>query len=488
MHYAEPTMTRPALRLWQFGLAAACAVAIARPAPAQEPVRRLAVKAAKVLPVSGPPIHDGVVLMENGVITAVGPAKHTPIPAGTRVLDAGDGWVCPGFIDLHNHIGGLMSDINDMVHPTNPELSTWPTIDPENWLLQRAARWGVTTVLYIPGSGTNLSGFGVLMKTHGRTPEEYLVRFPGAMKVAQGYNPERWGGDLGFSRMGMWWSLEQTLDRGKVYADAWKAHAAGGAPKPTVDPELEMLRGLFERKYPVIVHTAGARDIMGTVTMFKEKYGLQVIASHATFDAYRAAQAVADSGVPVNLGPRNYDMFFSRTGRMQPLASDYVAAGVKRFSLNTDAPVIPGEELFFQGTICVRLGIDRATAIRALTLEPALAVGIADQCGSLEPGKDADLYVTSGDPLDPRSRPLWTIVRGKLALDHTNPAHAALPMPRSTPQIFESETLQSRPGADAHDGQDGQDGHDGHGEADCPFCGGFERERELYAGRYGARK
>ncbi|MHC5020832.1 MAG: amidohydrolase family protein, partial [Planctomycetota bacterium] len=348
--------------------AALTVVATAGPAGAQEAPRRLVVRAAKVLPVSGPPIHDGCVVMENGVITAVGPAATTLVPEGARVLDAGDGWVCPGFIDLHNHIGGLMSDINDMVHPTNPELSTWPTIDPENWLLRRAARWGVTTVL--------------LMKTHGRTPQEYLVRFPGAMKVAQGYNPERWAGDLGFSRMGMWWSLERTLDRGKAYADAWAAHTRDGGAKPATDPELEMLRGLFERKYPVIVHTAGARDIMGTVVMFKEKYGLNVIASHATFDAYRAAEAVAQADVPVNLGPRNYDMFFTRTGRMQPIGRDYVAAGVKRFSLNTDAPVLPGEELFYQGTICVRLGIDRATAIRALTLEPALAVGIADRCGS----------------------------------------------------------------------------------------------------------
>lgn len=276
--------TLGAMRTRLLGLAAGGFAAIlgSTPASAQAPAGEqvLAIKAAKVCPVSRAPIDNGVILVRGRKIVAIGTQKEIAIPAGATVLDAGEGWACPGFVDLHNHIGGMMWDINDMVHPTNPELSTLPTIDPENWLLQRAMRWGVTTVLYIPGSGTNLSGFGTLMKTHGKTPEDWLVRFPGAMKVAQGYNPERWAGDLGASRMGMWWALERTLDRGKVYADAWAAHAAGTGPAPAPDAELEYLRGLFEKKYPVIVHTAGARDIMGTVRMFKERYHLNVILSH----------------------------------------------------------------------------------------------------------------------------------------------------------------------------------------------------------------
>ena len=398
-------------------------------APAQErpatPVSPgvVAIKAGKILTAAekGPEVIDrGVILVRDGKIEKIGPEADVPIPAGATVVDAGERWAMPGFIDLHCHIGGSMRDINDMVHPTNPELSTRPTIDPDNENLRMAVAGGVTTVNYIPGSGTNLSGFGTLMHTAGgKTIDSLIVRFPGSMKVAQAWNPERHGGDLGLSRMGMWWSLRKLLDRARDYNDAWTAYEKGlNKIRPEKREDLENMRGLFQRKYPVIIHTADPRDVMGTVRMFHDEYSLPCIVSHGEFGGFRVAAEIAKRELPANIGPRIYDYRMpADEGQFLGIPSMYAEAGVKRLSLNTDSPVVPQEDLAFQGTMAVRYGLDPKAAIRALTIEPAKAILISDRLGSLEAGKDADLILTTGDPLDPRNYVAWVMIGGKVVYD-----------------------------------------------------------------------
>lgn len=392
-------------------LLAACLLA------AQEAPKVIAIRAGKIFTAGAQKPERPILLVEDGKIRSVGEAE---IPAGAELLDFPSAWVTPGLIDLHCHIGGSLRDINEMVHPTNPELSTRSTIDPESELLKDAVAGGVTTVLYIPGSGTNLSGFGTLMHTAGgRTIEDLIVRFPGAMKVAQAWNPERGGGDLGQSRMGMWWGLRQVLKEAKAYHEAKSAHEAGGsreAPRPR--PDLEMMRGLFQKKWPVIIHTADARDVMGTVRMFHDEFGLPCIVSHGEFGGYKAAPEIAKRGLPANIGPRQYDWtIMVYEGRCDGIAAKYFEAGVERLSLNTDSPVVSEEELIVQAAMAVRLGLPEETALRGVTIEPARAVLIADRKGSLEPGKDADLVIWSGNPLDVRNRPLLTMIRGKVVYD-----------------------------------------------------------------------
>jgi imidazolonepropionase-like amidohydrolase len=382
-----------------------------------------AIKVSKILTCSdkGPEVIDaGVILVRDGKIEKIGPAADVPIPAGATVVDAGDAWAMPGFIDLHCHIGGSMRDINDMVHPTNPELSTRPTIDPENDLLKIAVAAGVTTVNYIPGSGTNLSGFGTLMHTAGgSTIDSLIVRFPGSMKVAQAWNPERHGGDLGASRMGMWWNLRKLLDRARDYNDACTAYEKGlNKIQPEKQEDVELMRGLFQRKYPVIIHTADPRDVMGTVRMFHDEYQLPCIISHGEFGGFKVAAELAKRSLPANIGPRLFDYRMpADEGRMLGIPSQYYEAGVKHLSLNTDSPVIPQEDLPFQATMAVRYGLDPKVAIRALTIEPAKAILIDDRLGSLDAGKDADIVISTGDPLDPRNHVKWVMIGGKVVYD-----------------------------------------------------------------------
>jgi imidazolonepropionase-like amidohydrolase len=407
---------------WIFAATAFLAAPQERPAaPAASGV--IAIRAGKILTSAqkGPEVIDaGVILIRDGKIEKIGTEAEVPVPAGATVIEAGNRWAMPGFIDLHCHIGGSMRDINDMVNPTNPELSTRPTIDPDNENLRTAVAGGVTTVNYIPGSGTNLGGFGTLMHTAGgKTIDSLVVRFPGSMKVAQAWNPERHGGDLGASRMGMWWSLRKLLDRARDYNDAWTAYEKGlNKIRPEKQEDVELMRGLFQRKYPVIIHTADPRDVMGTVRMFHDEYALPCIISHGEFGGFKVASEIAKRDLPANIGPRIYDFRFpADEGRMLGIPSQYLQAGVKRLSINTDSPVIPQEDLAFQATMAVRYGLDPRVAIRALTIEPAKAILIDDRLGSLEVGKDADILLTTGDPLDPRNHVAWVMIAGKVVYD-----------------------------------------------------------------------
>lgn len=394
------------------GLAALLAAQGTPAAGAKDSPRVLAVLAERFLTVSGDPVDHGVMLVQGGKIQAIGPRRSVAIPAGAEVLDLEDRFVCPGFVDLHHHVSAGGGDINDMVHPINAELRTLDAVRPSAAAIRRTAAGGVTTTCFIPGSGTSLGGFGVLLKMTGGRLEDMVIRELGAMKVAQGFNPERPSGDLGATRMGTSHLLHQTLLQGKAYAEAWRAHEEGRGPKPELRPDLEQLRRVFERKVPVLIHTAGARDIVATARMFQDVYGLWMILSHGCFDGWWAATAVAKRQTPVNLGPRNYQ--FTRDGRFQGIPQAYWDAGCRDLSLNTDAPVVAAEQLFLQASMAVRLGLPHEVALRALTLTPAKQVGVGDRVGSLEVGKDADFLVTAGDPLDPRHGIERVYIEGRL--------------------------------------------------------------------------
>ena len=348
----------------------------------------------------------GMVWMRDGRIEYVGPP--TDVPDGYVALEL-DGWAVPGMIDLHSHVvtdgwGG----INDMVLPLNPDLSTSPTIRPSNRQIRLACASGVTTLFLIPGSGTSMSGFGVLMKTRTEAGfEDAVAADPGGVKVAQTHNPERRAGDLGRTRAGLYWML------GGLNREARRAATSG----EEVDPRLADLARVHAGELPVLVHCAGSDGVAATVRMWRDEFPTRSVLSHGSFDGWQVARFVADLGMPVNHGPRTFDYTVSRTGRMNSSSAAYVEAGVPDFSLNTDAPVIPAWELSLQGTVSARLGADSYTMLRALTLHPARAFGWGDRIGSLEAGKHADVVVWSGDPLDPRSRVERVWIEGSLEYD-----------------------------------------------------------------------
>jgi len=377
---------------------------------------RFALRASRILTLDderSPVVDDGLLLVEAGRIVAVGARGEIELAGDVPLLDLGERIVVPGFVDLHHHVSSGGGDLNDMVAAINVELRTLDTIRPSARAIAETVAGGVTTTLFIPGSGTNISGFGAILKMIPNAPlDEMVVRELGAMKVAQGYNPERRSGDLGETRMGMHAQLTHAMLRGKAYAEAWRAHAEGRGPQPKLEPELEQLRKVLDREVPVLIHTAGARDCVATARMFQDVFDTWMVLSHGTFDGHWAASALAKRNTPVNLGPRSYQL--TRYGRMQGIADGYWRAGCTNLSLNTDAPVIAAEELPLQAAMAVRLGLPWEAALRGLTIVPARQIGIADRVGSLAPGKDADFFVTRGDPLDPRHPPELVFVEGRL--------------------------------------------------------------------------
>ncbi len=355
-------------------------------------------------------VHNARILIDaDGLIQTVGRQVDVSIPAGWEHHDYPQSYAWPGGIDLHSHTHtGGWGDINDMVHPDNPELRTLDTIVADNPLHQLGRAGGVTVVNAIPGSGTNISGAGTFIKLRAKdTVEEVVLKYPGSVKVAQGYNPER-GGDLGGTRMGMWWMLRWYLDRASEVAEA-----------DTLDenPSLASIAGIFQHQHPFLVHTAGARDTFGTVRMFQLEAQVPVVVSHASFNGYMTGKELAELGAQLNVGPRNFDFSLNQLRQVRGLVEAYESTGNTDISVQTDAGVIPQEEFVYQATLAERLGCSTWIALESINVIPARQGMIEDQVGRLIPGLQADIVVSTGQPLDPRSAVELVIVEGEIAYD-----------------------------------------------------------------------
>ncbi len=347
----------------------------------------------------------GFVVVRGGRIDYAGP--RVELPVGYDVIDAPELWAAPGMIDLHSHIQtGGWGDINDMVLSMNPEYRTSPTIVPGNRDIQRACSAGVTTLFGIPGSGTNNSGFGVLYKTRcSGGYESCVLRDPGGMKVAQAYNPER-RVDLGATRTGMAWTISQALEMAIAANEQGRRHNS-----------LTNLQRVVTGDLPVLIHTAGSDAVHTTIEMWGERYpDTRPVLSHGCFDGWKVAPYAARVGVPVNLGPRTFDWRQSE-GEWVGTPERYAKAGAHLITLNTDAPVMPQEELFLQGAMGARYGADPYLMLKGCTVNPAKSFGIDDKVGSLQPGRHADIVLWRGDPLDPRARVESVWIEGTLEYD-----------------------------------------------------------------------
>jgi imidazolonepropionase-like amidohydrolase len=324
----------------------------------------------------------------------------------------------PGLVDAHSHVGGT-GDINEMVYQTNPELRVLDVIRPNNDQLKTAVAGGVTTITFIPGSGTNMGGWGALMKTGPGKPEDVIVRFPGVLKIAQAGNPERRGGEVGSGVMGMNHVIREQLRAGMGYVKDWDDYEAGRrADKPTTNLRLEYFKPLFRRQIPVVVHTQGYQVVMATLRILHDEMNLKVVIDHGEFDSYLLSDEITKRGIPVMAGPRGF-RFDRADGQIKGLVAEFSKRGVKALGVNTDAPVVPEEELFFQATMAVRMGWTEEAALRGLTIEPAKALMVDLRVGSLEVGKDADVVVTTGPIIDPRAYVTQVYIDGAVAYDVT---------------------------------------------------------------------
>ncbi len=368
-------------------------------------------------------LDNAVVLVKEGRIEAVGSHDTTPIPEGYEVLDLGDLWLAPGMIDLHNHCGAPIDDLNDMVYLTNPELRASAAVTPNNSLQRRGVAGGVTTVLTIPGSGTNMGGQGVLLKTAGDSYEDIVVRNPGSLKLAQAGNPERWVINPGRSFMN--WNSRNTFLRGLAYARRWAEYESRGGERPEKDLQFEVFRDLLAKDCQVSAHTQVYQVVLMTITMVRKELGLDVFIDHGEFEGMLLGALAQEAGVAAIIGPREIDTPVGRSrtdGKILSIAGGYQARGHTMVGFNTDCIgsfSLMQEDLSLHAAASVRYGFDnsRMDAVRGLTIVPAMVAGLGDEVGSIEAGKQADLIAVTGDPVDPRHAVEIVWIRGRRMYD-----------------------------------------------------------------------
>ncbi|MBT3339824.1 MAG: hypothetical protein HOM34_00715 [Planctomycetes bacterium] len=392
-----------------------CALAFALPQDAPGDV--IVYKAAKVFTATGgihthdDLINRGMVAVQNGKIVWVGREADAQIAPDTRVVDLGDQWLVPGIVEPHSHIAGAMGDLNDSVFLSNPELHTHSVLQPDNPYVKDALAGGITTTLFIPGSGVNMSGFGMVVKMAGKTVEDVVLRSPGSLKVAQAGNPERYSWGIG--RAFMNWNTRRTFKEGVKWAEAYEKGEAEFSPK------YQDFLGLKNGTVPISVHTQIYQVVLTTLTMLNRDFGMKAFVDHGTFDGFKNAPMAAELGVPVMNGPRQFWLDRS-SGRIEGCAAKWAESEDLVLGYNTDAPVVPQEELPFQAAMGVRLGArDSLAALRGITAFAADALLVEGRVGRLKVGLDADFAAWTGDPIDPRSSVTQVWIDGERVYDAT---------------------------------------------------------------------
>lgn len=376
--------------------------------------RSVAITGARVVPIEGAEIENGTVLVEDGRITAVG-GPEVAVPDGVAVVDAAGKWVLPGFVEAHGHVGideeaegWAGDDTNEMTDPVTAQVRAIDAINPADLGFRDAVAGGVLSVNVNPGSGNPIGGQTVALKCWGRTVDQMVLRSPSGMKSALGENPKRVYGDrktTPSTRLGTAAVIRQAF----VDAANYQAELDAESRKPEHerkpvdrDLKLEALSRVLRREIPWRQHCHRADDI-ATAMRIADEFGYELVIDHGT-EAHLLADIIESKGIPVIIGP----LFTSRSKvelRNRSLANPgrLAAAGVT-IAITTDHPVVPIHFLVHQASLAVKEGLDRETALRAITINPARIAGIADRLGSIEVGKDADLAIWSGDPLDVYSR------------------------------------------------------------------------------------
>ncbi|MDT0441264.1 amidohydrolase [Streptomyces johnsoniae] len=380
----------------------------------------IAITSGYVVPVEGQPIDGGTVLVVDGKIAAVGPDASVAVPAGTPVVDAAGAWVLPGFVEAHGHLGvheeaegWAGQDTNEMTDPNGARMRALDAINPADAGFADALAGGVTSAVIKPGSGNPVGGQTVAVKCWGRSVDDMLIRQPVSVKSALGENPKRVYGDkkqLPSTRQGVAAVIRDAFTRAQDYLTRREHAAAEGKPFER-DAGLEVLVRVLGRELPWCQHTHRADDI-ATALRLADEFGYRVVINHGT-EAHLLADEIARRDVPVIAGP----LFTTRTKvevRQRTLANPGILtrAGVK-VAITTDHPVVPINFLVHQVTLCVKEGLDRGTALRTITTNPAEILGLDDRVGSLRPGLDGDVVIWSGDPLDVMSRALRVFVEGR---------------------------------------------------------------------------
>lgn len=368
----------------------------------------LAIVGARVHTITNGIIENGVVLVKNGLIEAVGDCTLT-VPAGYEIINASGKWVTPGLIDAHAHLGlfgeirvPATADGNEMSQPVTPFIRGIDSLNPQDPAFEQSLQGGVTTVYTGPGSGNIIGGTGLVVKTTGNTVYDMVVPGTEAMKFALGENPKNAYGSRKqkpSTRMGNAAVMRQALIKAQDYMRKLEQAKAEGKPLPARNLGWEQLAKVLRREYKARIHAHRADDIM-TAIRIAEEFNLDYSIEHCT-EGYHIADILAEKGCfcvigPLIIGPYKQEIWDVRLSTPGVLAK----AGARVIiTMDAVAPSSHTKYLAMNAGLAVRYGLDEEEAFKAITINAAELIGMDDRIGSLEAGKEADLVIFDGHPL-----------------------------------------------------------------------------------------
>ena len=357
----------------------------------------------------GPVIKNGYVAIKGSKIARVGPMEDCPKSWEGEVFDAQGEHICPGFIDAHCHLGmfgdalGFESDDgNEETDPCTPHLRAIDGVNPLDRCFSEARAAGVTTVLTGPGSANPVSGQFAALKTDGRWVDAMVVRAPAAMKLALGENPKQVYHDRDetpVTRMATAAIIRENLRKAVEYGEKMdRAARDEDADPPDYDAKLEALLPVVRGELPVHIHAHRADDIATGVRIARE-FQLKCVIVHGT-EGHLLPELLAQAGIPVITGPSLGDRSKPELANMTLENPALLQRAGVDVAICTDHPEVPVQYLPLCAALAVKGGMDQESALAAITIGAARIAGLEEGLGSLTPGKEGDVVVTSRHPLE----------------------------------------------------------------------------------------
>ena len=343
------------------------------------------------------------ILIDGGKIVKIGKGLSAD---GAEVIDATGLHVYPGFVEAHCHIGldgyGIGyegHDYNELNDPVTPQVQAIDGINPFDPCMKMAAKAGVTCFATGPGSSNSIGGTFAAIKPVGTRVDNMIVKFPIAMKCAFGENPKRCYQKQGISsRMTNAAKIREALNKAKVYKAKIEAAGDDASKLPAYDQKSEALIPVLNHEIPLKAHAHQANDIFTAIRIAKE-FGVGLTLEHVT-EGHMIVDELAKENLPLAVGPT-----FGHASKFELQNKTWETPGILakagcHVSIITDAPVTPLHYLPLCAGLAIKAGMDEYEALRAITINPAEHIGIADRVGSLEEGKDADVVIVDGCPFD----------------------------------------------------------------------------------------
>ncbi|WP_454054168.1 amidohydrolase [Clostridium sp. Marseille-Q7071] len=366
-------------------------------------------------------LDKGTIIVDNGKIVAIG--KDLEIPENSTVIDAQGGFLMPGMIDAHCHVGMWENGIgfegadgNEATDPVTPHLRAIDGINPVDKSFEEALLAGITTVATGPGSANVIGGQFAIMKTYGKRLEEMIIDDCAAMKVAFGENPKRVYNNkqkCPSTRMGTAAVLRENLMKAKNYVEMQRKSIEGNEKAPEFDMKLDALAKVIRKEIPLKAHAHRADDILTAIRIAKE-FGVEISLEHCTEGHLIVDYLKEETLKGIIVGPTLSDR---SKFELQNLTFETPAilnnAGLK-IALMTDHPVIPLQYLPVCAALAAREGLNEEEALKAITINAAEVLGIDDRVGSIEVNKDADIVIYNGHPFDLRNKVKFVMVNGNI--------------------------------------------------------------------------